>query len=305
MRRTNVREGLVEVEGHKLGYCIVNEHLIGKSEDPIVVFIHGVLASINFWHDCVPESFQDKPWFSLSLPGHSPAQVPSSFAPEEVDEEWFFKLMNGALSKLLGEKKAIIVGHSTGGFCALNLALGKAPNLVGIISVGGFYRGVWGGVEGLLLKIAGLGKWTKPIFVSNLRLSQKSRFIQKTFASLLANDRKSYLSNPRSQQMLENILPDVVQQNYKHLFPVFHGISKINFLNRLKEIDIPCYIFAGSKDPIISTEQPLVLASEIPHAKLVAFEGVGHMPFIEDAENYFTQLEKALYDINKQIKYRQ
>jgi hypothetical protein len=41
------REGFVEVEGHRLAYLAVNEHL-ARADEPAVVFIHGVLASVNF-----------------------------------------------------------------------------------------------------------------------------------------------------------------------------------------------------------------------------------------------------------------
>ncbi len=54
-----VKEGFVESEGHRLAYLSVNEHLADENEQPAIVFIHGVLASVNFWRDCVPPSFKE------------------------------------------------------------------------------------------------------------------------------------------------------------------------------------------------------------------------------------------------------
>lgn len=292
-----VKEGLVESGGHQLAYLAVNEHLASDAE-PAIVFIHGVLASVNFWLDCVPPKFkEERAWYSLSLPAHHPSTVPKTFVLGDVDETWFFHVMNGALKQLLGEKKAIVVGHSTGGFCALNLAIHQAPNLVGIVSVAGFHRGRWGGVEGLLLKLAGFGKWAKGLFVANILLSQSSAFVRSTFAGLLAHNRKAYRSNPLSQRMLENIEPNTVAQDPVALFTLFNGIAAVDIADQLNRIDMPGYIFYGTHDPVVPTEQSLALVREIPNAKSVAFNNVGHMPFIEDSDTYFNALELALKDI--------
>jgi len=292
-----VREGFVESEGHKLAYLAVNEHLT-SNEEPAIVFIHGVLASVNFWLDCVPPEFKEgRAWYSLSLPAHHPSTVPANFKLGDVDEAWFFNIMNGALQALLGDKKAIVVGHSTGGFCALNLAINQARNVVGIISVAGFHKGKWGGVEGLLLKIAGLGKWTKNLFAANISISQSSYFVRRTFASLLAHNRKDYQDNPLSQRTLDNMEVNLLAQDPIALFKLFNGIATLDITDQLHRIDMPCYIFSGTHDPVVNKEQSQVLASRIPGAKSVVFQNVGHMPFIEDSDTYFNALMQALKGI--------
>ena len=289
-----VEEGFVESAGHRLGYLAVNEHLLTSDEQPVVVFIHGVLASINFWRDCIPPEFEHRAWYSLSLPAHHPSTVPPDFRPEQVNEQWFFDVMSGALKALLGNRKAIVVGHSTGGFSALVLAINQAPNVAGIVSVAGFHSGKWGGAEGLLVKLAGLGKWAKVPFAANLSLSRRSRLAQRWFAGTLAHDQKAYRSNPRSQKLLENLEPNVRQQNFADLFPLFNGISRLEIADRLDAIRIPCYIFAGTHDPIVPAKQSLLLSSKIPGAETVVFQNVGHMPFMEDTENYFCALQNAV-----------
>jgi hypothetical protein len=44
-----VRQDFVDIEGHRLAYLAVNEHL-AHPEQPAVVFIHGVLASVSYSH---------------------------------------------------------------------------------------------------------------------------------------------------------------------------------------------------------------------------------------------------------------
>ncbi len=297
-----VKQGFVESVGHRLAYLAVNEHL-ARQDQPCIVFIHGVLASLNFWLDCVPAGFkQDRAWYSLSLPAHHPSTVPADFAPEQVDDQWFFEVMNGALKQLLGDRKAIIVGHSTGGFSALNLAIHQAPNVLGIVSVAGFHSGRWGGVEGLLVKLAGLGRWARPLFASNIALAARSALIQRAFASLLAHDRAAYRASALSQSMLDNIGQNTRQQDPAALFPLFSGIGRLEIAEQLHRIRVPCYLFAGTHDPVVPAKQSLVLASTVQHAKSVVFRNVGHMPFMEDTDAYFAALQHAVSDIEKQAR---
>lgn len=296
-----VREGFVAIEGHQLAYLAVNEHL-ARPEQPAVVFIHGVLASVNFWLDSVPPDFREKrAWYALSLPAHHPSTVPADFGLGQVDEQWFYRLMNGALEQLLDGRKAMVVGHSTGGFSALNLAIHRAPSVVGIVSVAGFHRGEWGGVEGLLVKLSGLGKWAKPLFGLNILIARHSGFVRRVFATLLAHDRKAFSKSPLSQRMLENIRPNTRGQDPAALFYLFNGISKLEIGDRLRDIRIPCHVFAGSHDPVVPAAQSLLIAGEVPNAKTVVFRNVGHMPFMESTEQYFEALERALADIAHRV----
>lgn len=298
-----IRQGFVESQGHQLAFLAMNEHLLADEEQRAVVFIHGVLASINFWRDFVPPRIKaNSPWYSLSLPAHHPSTVPAGFALEQVDDEWFFQVMNGALKKLLGTRKAIIVGHSTGGFCALNLATKHAPNIAAIISIAGFHRGEWGGFEGLLLKLAGLGRWTKGLFVTSLSLFQKNRLMQRMFAASLADDQTAYLFNPASDELLNNIFPNISKQEYANLFPLFYGLGFIDIGNQLAKINLPCYLFTCARDPVIPAEQSMKLSVEIPGAKTVQFPKSGHMPFLEEHEHYFGALEHAVADFAESIE---
>jgi pimeloyl-ACP methyl ester carboxylesterase len=294
-----VREGFVEVEGHRLAYLAVNEHLT-RADEPAVVFIHGVLASLNCWRDWVPPSFrEDRAWYALSLPAHHPSTVPADFHASQVDEQWFFRVMSGALQALVAEKPVIVVGHSTGGFSALNLAIHGMPNLVGIVSMAGFHVGRWAGIEGQLLWLAGLGRWAKSLFVFNMLIARYSPFVQRMFASMVAHDRKAFLANPLSQTFNDNIGPNTRAQNPAALFELFNGISRLEIGPQLGRIATPCYVFACSHDPVVPAAQSLVIAGGVPGAKLVVFPGVGHMPFIESADACSMALEDAIADLSR------
>jgi len=297
-----VREGFVESHGHRLAYLAVNEQLASEDQ-PAIVFIHGVLASVNFWRDCVPASFRDqRAWYALSLPAHHPSTVSEGFASQVLDEQWFYDITQGAIAALLGSRKAIVIGHSTGGFCALNLAIRQAPNVIGIVSIAGFHNGNWGGVEGLLVKLAGAGSWAKGLFAVNIWLAKKSAFVQRLFASLLAYDRHAYLASPLSQKMIDNIRANVRSQDSSALFYLFRGINRLEIAEQLNDIAIPCYLLAGTHDPVVPAEQSLLLAGVIERVKTVVFRNVGHMPFMESTEVCTAAIEGAVNDIASQYR---
>lgn len=294
-----VREGFVEVEGHRLACLAVNEHLV-RPDAPAVVFIHGVLASVNFWRDCVPPAFREsRSWYALGLPAHHPSTVPADFHASQVDAQWFFRVMSGGLQALVADRPVIVVGHSTGAFCALNLAIHQAPNVVGIVSVAGFHVGRWGSVEGQLLRLAGLGRWAKYPFAANILLARNSPFVQRIFAGLLAHDRKAYRANPLSSLMLENIGPNSRLQDPAALFELFNGISRLEIGPELGRIAIPCYVFVGGHDAVVPASQSRVIAGSVPGAKVVEFPDVGHLPFIECADACAHALESAIDDLSR------
>ena len=296
-----IREGFVESEGHKLAYLSINEHLDNQNE-PALIFIHGALASINSWHDAVPEVYKEnKSWYSLSLPAHHPSVVPNDFDGKQVSAEWFYTVMSKAINELIGERKFLIVGHSTGGFVGLNLAMNHFQNLLGVISIGGFHSGNWSSAEGLLVKMAGLGKFTKGLFILNLSLS-KIKLVQLIFTATLTHKTIKYLSNPLGLKFANNIRPDLLKNDSNALFTLFSGIGSIDIKNQLPNIKIPCYIFAGIQDPVILAEQTLVLIKQIPQAKTVLFDEVGHMIFAEAQNEFNDALNQSINEILNQNK---
>lgn len=292
-----VRESFVESAGHRLACLVVNEHL-AKDDEPAIVFIHGVLASVNFWLDCVPASFRyDRAWYSLSLPAHFPSTVPADFSAQQVDADWFFRVMNGALKALLGDRKAIVIGHSTGGFSALNLAIHQAPNVAGIISIAGFHSGQWGGLEGRLVTLAGQGWWGKLLFTASIVVAQKSPLVRRVFATMLAYQRRTFWGSRRSQRMLSNIEDHVRRQDPNALHALFGGIGALEIADQLHRITVPCHLLVGTHDPVVPASQSLVLAGKIKHANTVVFRQTGHMLFMEAFDAYADALERGIQDI--------
>jgi len=289
----------INFEGHQIAALAVNEEL----EGPAVIFIPGVMAPINFWKCCLPDAIREKRrWYSISLPGHHPSIVPNNFKSKDVDESWFNRLYQSVIKELVGTEKVIVVGHSTGGFSALNLAANGFSQLLGVVSVAGFYEGKWGGLEGQLVKLAHLGLWAKPLFIFNLWISRLFKPLQHYLSGLLAYDRKAYFASPITKNMLEEIQGNMQSQNLGAFFPLFNRIPTLNIEQQLDNISVPIVIMAGSHDPVIPAEQSLKLSGAIAHAKLVVFNNAGHMPFMERTEQFNNELIEAILQFSSVIE---
>jgi len=286
-----IRDLRICFEGHEIAVLSANEHI----DEPAIIFIPGVLAPVNFWLACLPEAIlQNRRWYAISLPGHHPSKVPNNYKPEDVNEAWLNRLYQSVIFQLEGDNKVVLVGHSTGGFSALNLASDNVMDILGVISIAGFFEGRWGGVEGQLVKLAGLGKWAKPLFQLALSISRRTPLLQAYLSSLLAHDQTAYNESPVTPKMLAEIQHNMQTQDLSALFPLFNRISDLNIFPKLSAINIPVTIMAGSHDPVISPTQSLRLAGAIEQANLVIFDRAGHMPFMERTQQFNYELCQSI-----------
>jgi pimeloyl-ACP methyl ester carboxylesterase len=286
-----IRELYIHFEGHEIAVIAANEHI----DEPAVIFIPGVLAPVNFWLACLPDSIlTNRRWYSISLPGHQPSKVAADYRPEDVNEDWLNRLYQSVILQLVATRKVVAVGHSTGGFSALNLAANNFDSLLGVISIAGFYKGNWGGVEGKLTKLAGLGKWAKPMFQLFLAASRSIPIIQEYMSSLLAFDRKAYNNSPTTKKMLTEIQDNMQGQNLANLFPLFNRIGNLDIYSKLDAINVPVTVMAGSHDPVINALQSLRLAGAIKQSNLIVFDDAGHMPFMERTDQFNNELCTAI-----------
>jgi pimeloyl-ACP methyl ester carboxylesterase len=286
-----IRELYIHFEGHEIAVIAANEHI----DEPAVIFIPGVLAPVNFWLACLPDSIlTNRRWYSISLPGHQPSKVAADYRPEDVNEDWLNRLYQSVILQLVATRKVVAVGHSTGGFSALNLAANNFDSLLGVISIAGFYKGNWGGVEGKLTKLAGLGKWAKPMFQLFLAASRSIPIIQEYMSSLLAFDHKAYNNSPTTKKMLTEIQDNMQGQNLANLFPLFNRIGNLDIYSKLDAINVPVTVMAGSHDPVINALQSLRLAGAIKQSNLIVFDDAGHMPFMERTDQFNNELCTAI-----------
>ena len=102
-----------------------------------VIMIHGVAASLHDWDMLIPELTQNGyTSYALDLLGHGDSPKPTSRA---YQMEWMFEHFMNWMRSLHLTEPAIIIGHSLGGYLALEYARRVSAWTRGLILVNPFY----------------------------------------------------------------------------------------------------------------------------------------------------------------------
>jgi len=279
----------IEIDGH----CLVVDHPadLDARLGPVWMFIHGIAVTSAFWEPLMPQEFRDnKAWISVSLPVHAPSLGPAGFTQKHVTPELFNRLNGVVLDQLIPNRDVIIVGHSTGGFAGLCLALARPGQVRGVISVGGFADGKWAGLEGdmqLMARKEKLGAFGPDILRMTAWLTTRWPWLHARAASMFAYDKRAFLTDQPSKIALAMMRRDARLQNQDQLIAFFAGIRDVDIWDKIEKIQQPVLVFAGEYDPVIPADQTLRLAKELPNGRLLLYPDIGHMVMNERREDFW------------------
>ncbi len=282
----------IRIDGHKLTAIALNDQ---NTPGHPVVLIHGISASVRFWGDDQTSPFREQgPCYSLSLPGHYPAEFPPNFQKGALTAEMIGRVLAKAISELLGERKVTLVGVSTGGFAALAIAL-YAPELVGrIVCISGFCHGRWTGALGLYQWLARQGAIGRALFKMGYSLARSNRAIFTYLWQMPAADRKALRAYPYLDACVSATYPDFRRLDLDALAAYFEVMPDISICNRLSSIRAPTLVMAGDHDPIVQPDQARIIARSVPGASLAMIKGGGHLLFAERPKVYHRVLREWL-----------
>ena len=178
----------------------------------------------------------------------------------------------------LGHDKIVLLGHSCGGFVAMEYALRYGKHLAGLI----------------------LCCTTPAMDYPNIMMANAQRrsmpeqlpFVIKAFTEPFTSDKEMqtlyekifFLYFKSYEPQLAARITEAIQYNH-HAFNycVSTWFSAFSSLNRLGRITVPTLVIGGREDWIMPPAQGAErLHAALPHTKLVIFENSGHMPFIEE-----------------------
>jgi proline iminopeptidase len=189
-----------------------------------------------------------------------------------------------ALRASLGYDRIILLGHSVGGFIALEYALRHAEHLDGLI----------------LCDTAPVLDYMD-VVMSNAQARGTSEQVQAVIGGMsnpaaLAEDnawRGAWMTilplyfhnyNPQVGAAMDEMTRysgGAFSHAFSRCLPVY------NVLDRLSEIHVPTLILVGQDDWITPPAQSAErIHTAIPNSKLVIFEGSGHFPFIEEHDTF-------------------
>jgi pimeloyl-ACP methyl ester carboxylesterase len=276
------RTKFVEYRGTTLAYLEGNRDRPGTP----FVMMHGIMLSARYWAVLLERMMPDRPWVSLSLPGHHPSRFPEDTRCADVDEEFFAELLDAALDQLAISGPVVLGGHSTGGFAAINHAARRPGRACAVVSVAGFASGRWRGVEGLQQRMTHWGWLGNRLFDLTYRAGVATRTAYRWSSAVYAGDRRRYLANPMLPMLTEATYDDVRRHRLWQLRIMFNRTRVYDIQTLLPRITAPVLVIAAERDGVIPLEQSLYLAAHIPHAELHVVRDKGHLMYLEAPEEF-------------------
>jgi len=254
----------------------LNYETTGEGE--AVVFLHGMTGSTQDWANQMSVLSPKYNVVALDQRGHGKSAAP----PRE--EQYSIPIFADdvfALLRMLDVKKCCLVGHSVGGFSALQFAL-EHPDVL----------------AALVLVDTSSGQFARDPSFTQLKQKQdelaRSQGMEAAFEYGMAN-------NPIMKERLQKH-PEFGEVTRRKMLTTsvdgyIYGSSAIGkwqpVTPRLSEIKVPALICWGEED-LGFTEAVQVLKEGIVDSELVTFKDVGHNPHEEAADAFNEALLKFL-----------
>jgi pimeloyl-ACP methyl ester carboxylesterase len=278
---------LLNIEGQKLVAICLNPEAQGEP----VILIHGITGSISSWTvNPLPFILEQGPCYALSLPWHFPAAFPKNFLQEQITAEMMARVMTEAIRQLIGDRPATLMGHSTGGFAALNIAAHYPALVRRVISVSGFAHGRWIGFLGFYQRLVRMGGAGRFLFKMIYRMAGINPAVFRAVFKIYAADSKALYANPDVDEAIGKTLPDFQQLNLDSMAQYFHAMPDVDITPLLARIQCPALVITGDLDTTVPPSESRKIAASLPNAELALIQGAGHLPFLERPVEY----QKAL-----------
>lgn len=228
----------------------------GKVTPPIVL-LHGFGLNRTIWHECVRKHLGDQQVLLLDLRGHGESDAPEGPYSMSLLAEDLAQCLDA-----LGIKKAIVCGHSMGGYVSLAFT------------------------EQFPQMLAGLGLITTNAQAdSDEKRSGRYALIEEVRergAIALAETLAPRLSHDQNVISLSHQL--ILNTDPEGLIGALGGMAERPDRRKLlPKISMPALVVAGEEDQITSLTDAKEMADALPKGHLLSLPGVGHMPMAEAA----------------------
>lgn len=223
-----------------------------------ILFLHGFPLDHTIWNPVIP-LLKDKARLILpDLRGHGQTDSPDSIYSMATIAEDMVRLLDG-----LGLEKAILVGHSMGGYAALAFAHLYPDRLVGLCLAA-----------------------TQAAADSTERKAGRYATIQEVEqigTGKLADGMSARLtSRPELVARIRRVILGTTPIGIRG--SLMGMAERPDMTAHLAEIKVPAVVIAGELDQINPLEKSEEMARLLPEGHLVLVPGAGHMPMLEAPE---------------------
>jgi pimeloyl-ACP methyl ester carboxylesterase len=279
---SKLKEKYADSESKIIQIDDISIHYKDEGQGPVLILLHGVCSSLHTW-DGWTERLKDRyriiridiPGFGLTGPAPD-----KSFYQIDAAVKLFEKIV--AEMKL---QKFSIAGNSMGGYIAWKYTLknpDKVEKLILIDSVGFQQPLPW------FISLA-----SNPLIRPGARHIMP-RFLFDKIVNEVYGD-KSKVTKKIKDRYFELAMRDGNKDAMIDVFKEFRKQSKDKNLSRgIKDIKAPTLVMWGTKDTLIPFKYFEQWKKELPQAKFIQYEGVGHIPMEEIPDETARDADKFL-----------
>ncbi|PZD94666.1 alpha/beta hydrolase [Paenibacillus sambharensis] len=244
--------------GGKTAYWIQGEKK--SSDEPVVLLLHGYCGSSAYWKDVLPLLEPSVKVIAPDFRGHG-----SSSAPEE--EVYTMEALADDISGLLaeaGEKQAVIIGHSLGGYAALAFAE-RHPDMLHALGL----------VHSTPLPDTAEGREKRDKAAETIRTEGVEAFVESLVPKLFAPSHLAGMADRVEQAKAIGKGTD----RHAAAACALGMKERPDRTEVLRGLDKPVLLLAGDEDQVIGREKTFV--AEGSNIEQVLLQGSGHMSMAE------------------------
>lgn len=240
-------------------------HYRDEGKGPVLLCLHGIVSSLHTWDGWVDALKNRYRIIRIDVPGWGMTSL-GSFSFKRDDYMIFLKKFVDAL----GIKKLYLAGNSLGGYLSWNFAL-DYPKLVKkliLLDPAGYPQKVPGAVK----------LFTMPIF-RTMGTSLTPKFLVLKFVREVYGDKKRICKDV-ADRYFELLVYGKNRKNCVKIFDElkFQARFEPSGVNRIKT---PTLLMWGEKDIWIPLSIMERFKKDLPHARVITYPGVGHVPMEE------------------------
>ncbi|MFW9784767.1 MAG: alpha/beta fold hydrolase [Candidatus Heimdallarchaeota archaeon] len=263
------------------GYRI---HYLDKGKGKNLVYIHGYLGSSWIYENLVEYFSKDFRVIAIDHLGHGKSDKPESVSYELED---LTNYLEQTLSKIIGDEKIILHGHSMGGMIAQIYA--TTPNYAKRLSALILMS------SAPILQNPGLIQYIEDIRAGKMKIIDRE-VVSTIFINLCFN-RRYKRKNPN---LIEDFINKTLENEEFVGFKTMNSIvNNYNVEDKIQTINVPTLILTGDKDIFILPQESEKMHQKIPNSQLSVFSpNIGHMVNYEAKDDYIKVVEDFLEKIN-------
>ncbi len=251
-------------------------HAVVRGEGPDVVLLHGVTDNAGTWHD-TQAALQGVRTHAVDLAGHGLTDIPAHTPDARELADWVAAYLDAAQVE-----RAVVVGWSLGGTCALELAAAHPERVPALVLVG-----------------AAAGEFPFPLALAPLKLP----LVGELMPAIGSSDamRRSVMQNtfarrfrPRADVLDRYFRGWQVRGRARFVRRLLAELHLETTARHLSRIEAPAWVVHGEQDQLVPVRIGRELAARLPQSQASILSGVGHAPHIERPASVLDAIGAAL-----------